>query len=94
MTTISPSTTGTTKLGTGVETASGVGSIEEATGSIGVAGGVFLTSLDLCASRFFSSVRRKTRIVVRSDLFGLQSAAVRGLCSQTGHDGGRVDWPV
>jgi len=63
-------------------------------GSDGVAGGVcFLASLSL-ASRFFSSVRRKTLIVVRRDLFGLQSAAETGLCSQTGHEDGSVEWPL
>jgi len=62
----------------------------EAICSDGVAGGVFFfTSLSL-ASRFFSSVLRNTLIVVRRDLFGLQSAADTGLCSQTGHEEGNV----
>ena len=62
--------------------------------SIGVSGGVFLESFDLRASRFFSSVRKKTFIVVRSDLFGLQSSAATGECSQTGHVDCKLDWPV
>jgi hypothetical protein len=33
-------------------------------------------------------------MVVRNDLFGLQSSAATGVCSQTGHDEGRVDWPT
>jgi hypothetical protein len=33
-------------------------------------------------------------IVVRKDLFGLQSSAATGVCSQTGHDEGRVAWPI
>lgn len=32
--------------------------------------------------------------MVRSDLFGLQSSADKGECSQTGHDEGNDDWPV
>lgn len=55
--------------------------------------GLFLASFDRMASRFFSSVRRKTLIVVRRDLFGLQSSAATGVCSQTGQEEGRVDWP-
>lgn len=47
----------------GVETASAVGS-----GSTGVIGGVSLASFARRASRFFSSVRRNTLIVVRNDL--------------------------
>ena len=43
-------------------------------------------------SRFFSSVRRNTLIVVRNDLCGLQSSAERGECSQTGQEAGSVDW--
>ena len=62
--------------------------------SRGVVGVESLTSFNLIASRFFSSVRRKTLIVVRNDLFGLQSSAATGLCSQTGQDDGSVDWPV
>jgi hypothetical protein len=33
-------------------------------------------------------------MVVRKDLFGLQSSAATGLCSQTGHVDGRIDWPI
>ncbi len=33
-------------------------------------------------------------MVVRNDLLGLQSAFATGLCSQTGHEEGRVDWPI
>lgn len=62
--------------------------------SNGVGGGLFLTSFDRRASRFFSSVRRKTLIVVLRDLFGLQSSAATGVCSHTGQDEGRVDWPI
>lgn len=69
-------------------TSAGVGST-----SAGVTGVVSLASLTRRASRFFSSVRRKTLIVVRRDLFGLQSSAATGVCSQTGHDEGSVDWP-
>jgi hypothetical protein len=54
--------------------------------------GVTGTSLGLFDSRFFSSVRRKTLIVVRRALCGLQSSADKGECSQTGHEAGRVAW--
>lgn len=53
-----------------------------------------LISFSLRASRFFSSVRRKTLMVVRKALCGLQSSAETGECSQTGQVVGRVDWPV
>ncbi len=56
-----------------------------------VALGPGLGSFVLTGSRFFSAVRRKTLIVVRSALWGLQSSADRGECSQTGHDEGSVD---
>ena len=59
--------------------------------STGVAGVESLDSFGRLASRFFSAVRRNTLIVVRSDLFGLQSSALKGECSQTGHDDGRFD---
>lgn len=59
-------------------------------GSTGVTG---VASLARWASRFFSAVRRKTLIVVRSALLGLQSSADRGECSQIGHDEGSDDWP-
>jgi hypothetical protein len=62
--------------------------------SAGVAGGLTFASLDRRASRFFSSVLRKTLIVVRRDLRGLQSSAATGVCSQTGHEEGRFDWPI
>jgi hypothetical protein len=58
-----------------------------------VAAGLFFVSFNRRASRFFSSVRRKTLTVVLRALLGLQSSAETGLCSQTGHDSGRVDWP-
>jgi hypothetical protein len=61
--------------------------------STGVTGAAFFTSLGRLASLFFSSVRRKTRIVVRNALCGLQSSADSGLCSQTGHESGKLDWP-
>jgi len=73
---------------TGAAGSAGVGSVR-----IGVSGGEFFSSFSRRASRFFSSVRRKTLIVVRRDLFGLQSAAATGVCSQTGQEEGRVDWP-
>ena len=63
-------------------------------GSTGVIGGLVFASFNRRASRFFSSVRRKTLIVVRRDLFGLQSPPETGVCSQTGHEEGRVDWPI
>jgi hypothetical protein len=50
--------------------------------------------LGLLDSRFFSSVRKNTLMVVRSALCGLQSSADSGECSQTGHDAGRVDWQL
>ena len=62
--------------------------------STGVMGVESLDSFSLTSSSFFSWVRRKTLMVVRSDLFGVQSSAETGLCSQTGHVEGRVDWPV
>jgi hypothetical protein len=61
---------------------------------MGVIGVASLASFNRIASRFFSSVRRKTLIVVRNDLFGLQSSAATGECSQTGHVEGSVDWPT
>jgi hypothetical protein len=69
-----------------------VTSIGVAAVSTGVSGGD--SSFDRDASLFFSSVLRNTLIVVRSDLFGLQSAAATGVCSQTGQDEGRVEWPI
>lgn len=60
----------------------------------GVSGGLFFSSFRRRASRFFSSVRRKTLIVVRKDLLGLQSSPATGVCSQTGQDEGRVNWPI
>lgn len=72
---------------------SSAGVPEGAAASIGVAGGVSLNFFNRNASRFFSSVRKKTLIVVRNDLFGLQSSAATGVCSQTGHEEGREDWP-
>jgi len=57
-------------------------------GSTGVAGAASLGRLD---SRFFSSVRRNTRIVVRRGLYGLQSSVESGECSQTGHEEGKVE---
>lgn len=52
-----------------------------------------MTSFCRRASRFFSSVLRNIFMVVRKALFGLQSSAETGVCSQTGHDEGSVDWP-
>ena len=71
----------------------GRGVSTEAASTIGVSGGEAFASFNLAASRFFSSVLKKTLIVVRRDLFGLQSSAETGVCSQTGHEEGRVDWP-
>lgn len=45
-------------------------------------------------SRFFSAVLRKARVVMRSLLFGLQSSAETGVCSQTGQVDGSVNLPV
>ena len=59
--------------------------------STGVTGGV---SLGRDISRFFSSVLKKTLMVVRRDLWGLQSSAESGECSQTGHEAGNVDWQL
>ena len=42
--------------------------MDSGSSSIGVSGGVSLASFDRRASRFFSSVRRKTLMVVRNDL--------------------------
>lgn len=72
------------------------GSCSTCAGSLGtgVSGVLFFSSFRRRASRFFSSVRRKTLIVVRKDLLGLQSSAATGVCSQTGQDEGRVDWPI
>ena len=54
-------------IGAGGE--SGVGTAERVgVGSTGVGGGVSLASFNRRASRFFSSVRRKTLMVVRNDL--------------------------
>jgi hypothetical protein len=60
-------------------------------GSTGVTG---VASLGRFDSRFFSSVRKNTLIVVRSALCGLQSSADNGECSQTGHEGGSVAWQL
>lgn len=71
-----------------------LGSADDSTclvGSTGVTGVASLTSLERSASRFFSAVRRKTLIVVRSDLFGLQSSADKGECSQIGQEEGSDD---
>lgn len=65
--------------------------VETGLGSTGVAGAASLGRFD---SRFFSSVRRNTLIVVRKALCGLQSSADRGECSQTGHEVGKVDWQL
>lgn len=46
------------------------------------------------SSLFFFSVRKNTVMVVRRGLFGLQSSADSGVCSQTGHEAGSVDWPT
>lgn len=62
-------------------------------GSTGVMG-VVATSLGLLDSRFFSSVRKNTLIVVRNALCGLQSSADNGECSQTGQEAGREDWQL
>ncbi len=62
-------------------------------GVTGVSGGVSLRSFSRSASLFFSSVLRKTLIVVRNDLLGLQSSVATGVCSQTAHEEGNVDWP-
>jgi hypothetical protein len=62
-------------------------------GATGVAGGVSLLCLTRASMRFFSSVRRKTLIVVRRDLCGLQSSAATGVCSHTGQEDGSVEWP-
>jgi len=78
----------------GVSSMIGVCSTGVGSGKMGVSGGVFFSSFRRKASRFFSSVRKKTLIVVRNDLLGLQSAAATGVCSQTGQDEGRLDWPV
>lgn len=59
--------------------------------STGVSGAGSGMSLGLFASRFFSAVRRNTLIVVRNDLFGVQSSAESGECSQTGQDDGRLE---
>jgi hypothetical protein len=45
------------------------------------------------ASRFFSSVFKNTLMVILRALYTEQSAAETGVCSQTGHDEGKVDWP-
>jgi hypothetical protein len=55
---------------------------------------VVATSFVRLDSRFFSSVRKNTLIVVRSALCGLQSSADSGECSQTGHEAGSVDWQL
>lgn len=59
--------------------------------SMGVGGADSLASFARKASLFFSAVRKKTFMVVRRDLFGLQSSAERGECSQTGQDDGRFN---
>jgi hypothetical protein len=53
-----------------------------------------VASFGRLASRFFSSVRRKTRTVVRRDLCGVQSSLESGECSQMGHEEGSVEWPM
>lgn len=77
------------ELETSSEEVAGMAGSTGVTGVIGVAAGEFLRSFSRNASLFFSSVRRKTLIVVRSDLFGLQSSAAIGVCSQTGHVEGK-----
>lgn len=57
-------------------------------------GGTEPLVLGRAASRFFSSVFRKTLIVVRSDLYTVQSSPETGECSQTGQDEDNIDWPT
>lgn len=71
-----------------------VGTTVTASAIRGVSGGVFFSSFNRRASRFFSSVRKKTLIVVRNDLLGFESAPATGLCSHTGQVAGSVDWPT
>lgn len=66
----------------------------EGTMSLGIFGGGSGKSLALLDSRFFSSVLKNTLIVVRKLLFGGQSSTDSGECSQTGHDKGRLEWPM
>jgi hypothetical protein len=61
------------------------------TASTGVLGAESFASCAKAASRFFSAVRMKTLIVVRRDLFGLQSSADKGECSQIGQASGRFE---
>lgn len=86
----------------GVALASGVGPLEGAAwlapgggavgfASIGVTG---VGSLACRLSRFFSAVLRNALVVIRSDLFGLQSSAEMGVCSQTGHVEGNDSLPA
>lgn len=67
------------------------GPAETGPGSAGVTG---VASFGLFDSRFFSSVRRNTLMVVRSALCGLQSSPDSGECSQTGHEAGKVEWQL
>lgn len=84
---------GVSLLGSEGAGSTGRGASTGVASTIGVSGGDAFASFNLAASRFFSSVLKKTLIVVRRDLFGLQSSAETGACSKTGHEEGRVDWP-
>jgi len=43
---------------------------------------------------FFSSVFKNAFIVARNALFGLHRSAESGLNMHTGHDSGRLTWPI
>jgi hypothetical protein len=61
-------------------------------GRLGACGALFAFSLACARSLlFFSSAFKKTLIVVRRALLGLQSSAESGVCSQTGQDSGSDD---
>lgn len=66
----------------------------DAVASTGVGGALSFASFGRLASLFFSSVRRKTLIVVRRALCGLQSSKESGECSHTGQEDGRRAWPM
>jgi len=68
------------------------GGIDETGVGVGSMGVIGVASLGRLISLFFSSVLKKTLIVVLRDLCGLQSSADRGECSQTGQLVGSFEW--
>ena len=61
---------------------------------VGAIGPLSASSFLRAASLSIPFFLKKTLIVVRSALFGLQSSALTGSCKQTGQACGSEDWPI